>query len=144
MATDSAAPSSPASASKTAPTDYDLITIGAGSGGVAASRRASSHGARVAIIEGSRVGGTCVIRGCVPKKLLMYAAQLGDAIKDAAAYGWQVEQGGFHMPHWASTKSAEIDRLEGIYRKLLRGSGVTLFEGEGRLDGPQQVVVKTA
>ncbi len=124
-------------------TDYDLITIGAGSGGVAGSRRAASFGARVAIIEGSRVGGTCVIRGCVPKKLLMYAAQLGDNVTEAAAYGWQVERGGFHMPHWASTKAVEIDRLESIYRKLLVGSGVTLFEGEARLDGPRQVMVKT-
>ncbi|MDQ2780393.1 MAG: glutathione-disulfide reductase [Pseudomonadota bacterium] len=123
-------------------TDYDLITLGAGSGGVAASRRAASHGARVAIIEGSRVGGTCVIRGCVPKKLLMYAAHLGDGIKEAAAYGWKLEAGPFEMPRWASTKAAEIDRLEGIYRKMLAGSGVTLFEGRARLDGPGRVVVK--
>ena len=66
--------------------DYDLFTIGAGSGGVAASRRAAVHGARVAICEGSRVGGTCVIRGCVPKKILMYASQFGEALEDAGAY----------------------------------------------------------
>ncbi len=68
---------------------FDLIVIGAGSGGVALSRRAARHGARVAVIENSRVGGTCVIRGCVPKKLLMYAAQYGDLLREAAGFGWQ-------------------------------------------------------
>ena len=124
-------------------TDYDLITIGAGSGGVSASRRAASHGARVAIVEGSRVGGTCVIRGCVPKKLLMFAAQLGDSLKEAAAYGWKLDAGAFEMPRWAATKTTEIDRLEGIYRKMLAGSGVTLYEGLAQLDGPKRVIVKT-
>ena len=71
--------------------DYDLVTLGAGSGGVAASRRAALHGAKVAIVEGRRVGGTCVLRGCVPKKLLVYAAQFGDAFAEARGYGWQVE-----------------------------------------------------
>ena len=101
--------------------DYDLITLGAGSGGVAASRRAALHGANVAIVEGSRVGGTCVIRGCVPKKLLMYAAQFGDALREARGYGWAVPEAHFEMPHWAAAKATEIDRLEGIYRKMLQG-----------------------
>ena len=70
--------------------DFDLVVLGAGSGGVAASRRAAAHGAKVAIVEGSRVGGTCVIRGCVPKKLLMYAAQYGDALREARGYGWSL------------------------------------------------------
>ncbi|MGH7035362.1 MAG: FAD-dependent oxidoreductase, partial [Stellaceae bacterium] len=70
--------------------DFDLFTIGAGSGGVAASRRAASYGARVGICEDSRVGGTCVIRGCIPKKLLVYGAQFADAFEDAPAYGWSV------------------------------------------------------
>ena len=73
--------------------DFDLITIGAGSGGVAASRRAAALGARVAIVEGSRVGGTCVIRGCVPKKLMVYAAGYGDALRESAGYGWAVPDG---------------------------------------------------
>ncbi len=121
--------------------DFDLITIGAGSGGVAASRRAAAHGAKVAIIEGSRVGGTCVIRGCVPKKLLMYAAQLGDGLREAAGYGWNVGAANFEMPRWAAAKGAETHRLEDIYRKLLAGSGVELIEGRARIAGPNTVVV---
>ena len=121
--------------------DYDLITLGAGSGGVAASRRAALHGAQVAIIEGSRVGGTCVIRGCVPKKLLMYAAQFGDAMREARGYGWTVAEPRFEMAAWAASKAAETVRLEGIYRKMLEGSGVTLFEGWAQLDGPHRVKI---
>ena len=81
--------------------DYDMITLGAGSGGVAASRRAAAHGAKVAIVEGSRVGGTCVIRGCVPKKLMMYAAHYGDTLREAAGYGWSIGEARFEMPRWA-------------------------------------------
>ena len=124
--------------------DFDLLTIGAGSGGVAASRRAALHGARVGIVEGSRVGGTCVIRGCVPKKLLMYAAQFGDAFRDAAGYGWSVGDHRFEMARWAAAKAAETARLEGIYRQMLAGGKVTLFEGQARLDGPHRVVVAGA
>ena len=127
---------------ETARKDFDLVVIGAGSGGVAASRRAAAHGARVAIVEGRRVGGTCVLRGCVPKKLLMYAAQFGDAFATARGYGWSLAEPAFGMPSWAAAKAAETSRLEGIYRRLLEGSGVTLFEGHGRLDGPGRVVVK--
>jgi glutathione reductase (NADPH) len=121
--------------------DFDLITLGAGSGGVAASRRAALHGAKVAIVEGSRVGGTCVIRGCVPKKLLMYAAQYGDALREARGYGWQVETAAFDMAHWAATKAAETARLEGIYRQMLKGSGIELIEGWAQIDGPNRVKV---
>jgi glutathione reductase (NADPH) len=125
-------------------TNFDLVVIGAGSGGVAASRRAAAHGARVAIVEGRRVGGTCVLRGCVPKKLLMYAAEFGDAFATARGYGWAMEPPRFAMPHWADAKAAETTRLEGIYRRLLEGSGVALFEGHARLDGPGRVLVDTA
>jgi glutathione reductase (NADPH) len=121
--------------------DFDLITLGAGSGGVAASRRAALHGARVAIVEGSRVGGTCVIRGCVPKKLLMYAAQFGDALREARGYGWDVATPHFDMARWAATKAAETDRLEALYRQMLKGSGVTLVEGWARIAGPQRVQI---
>ena len=124
--------------------DYDLITLGAGSGGVAASRRAALHGAKVAVVESSRVGGTCVIRGCVPKKLLMYAAQLGDGLRDARGYGWDVAEPRFHMARWAAAKAAETARLEAIYRQMLQGSGVTLLEGWAELDGPHRVRVKAA
>lgn len=121
--------------------EFDLITLGAGSGGVAASRRAALHGARVAIVEGARVGGTCVLRGCVPKKLLMYAAQLGDGLREARGYGWQVPEVPFEMARWAAAKAAETTRLEGVYRQLLAGSGVTLIEGWGVLEGSNQVRV---
>ena len=122
--------------------DFDLITLGAGSGGVAASRRAAALGARVAIVEGSRVGGTCVIRGCVPKKLMMYAAQYGDALREAPGYGWSIPPGAhFEMPRWAAAKAAETGRLEGIYRQLLAGSKVELIEGWARIDGAHTVRV---
>ncbi|MDE2372559.1 MAG: glutathione-disulfide reductase [Burkholderiales bacterium] len=117
------------------PNDYDLITIGGGSGGVAASRRAAAHGARVLVVEGSRVGGTCVIRGCVPKKLMMYAAGFGGALREAAGYGWVDVGGRFEMARWADAKAREIDRLEGIYREMLRSAGVELALGQARLAG---------
>jgi len=121
--------------------DYDLVTLGAGSGGVAASRRAAALGAKVAIVEGSRVGGTCVIRGCVPKKLMMYAAQYADALREAPGYGWSLADARFEMPRWAQAKAAETARLEGVYRQLLSGSGVELIEGWARVAGPNRVVV---
>jgi len=120
---------------------YDLIVIGAGSGGVALSRRAALHGARVAVVENSRVGGTCVIRGCVPKKLLMYAAQYADALREAPDYGWIVPEASFEMARWARSKAAETARLESVYRKLLDDSGVTLLDGTARLGAPHTVTV---
>lgn len=111
--------------------DFDLITIGAGSGGVAGSRRAASYGARVAICEDSRVGGTCVIRGCVPKKLLMYGSQFSEAFDDAAGFGWTLDAPVFDWKALIGAKDREIDRLEGIYRNLLQKADVTLLEGRG-------------
>ncbi len=113
--------------------EYDLITIGAGSGGVAASRRAAAHGARVLIVEGDRVGGTCVIRGCVPKKLMMYAAGFSGALREAAGFGWTGISGRFEMARWADAKAREIDRLEGIYRDMLAASGVELAVGQAQV-----------
>jgi glutathione reductase (NADPH) len=121
--------------------DFDLLTIGAGSGGVAASRRAAHHGAKVAIVEASRVGGTCVIRGCVPKKLMMYAAQYGDAFAEARGYGWELGEPHFDMSRWATAKAAETQRLEHIYRQLLAGSKVELVEGLAHIEGPHRVRV---
>ena len=123
--------------------DFDLITIGAGSGGVAASRRAAAHGARVAIVEAGRVGGTCVLRGCVPKKLLMYAAQYGDALAEAPGYGWQVpvDNVAFDMGRWQAAKSAETKRLEGVYRTMLTQSGVEIVEGHGRFVDAHTIAV---
>lgn len=124
------------------PHDFDLLVIGAGSGGVAASRRAALHGAKVAIVEAGRVGGTCVLRGCVPKKLLMYAAQFGEAFAEARGYGWSLGAAdaadaapAFSMAAWQAAKAAETARLEGVYRRLLEASGVQLIEGYARLDG---------
>jgi glutathione reductase (NADPH) len=113
--------------------DFDLYVIGAGSGGVRASRIAAGHGARVAVCEESRVGGTCVIRGCVPKKLLVYASQFSEAFADSAGYGWSLQPGAFSWPELIARKDREIDRLNGIYHKLLDNAGVTLHEGRGRL-----------
>jgi glutathione reductase (NADPH) len=121
--------------------DFDLFTIGAGSGGVAGSRRAGSYGAKVGICEDSRVGGTCVIRGCVPKKLLVYGAQFADGFADAAGYGWQVAPPVHDFGALIAAKNREIDRLEGIYRKLLSDSGVTLIEGRARLADPHTVEI---
>ena len=121
--------------------DYDLITIGAGSGGVAASRYAASQGVRVAICESDRIGGTCVIRGCIPKKLFMYASQFSDAFADARSFGWQVEAPTFDMAQLTAMKNAEIDRLEGIYQRMLDGAGVTLLRGHARLLDAHTVLI---
>ena len=114
--------------------EFDLVVIGAGSGGVAASRRAAAHGAKVAIVESSRVGGTCVIRGCVPKKLLMYAAGYGDALREAAGYGWRLGDARFEMARWAEAKAAETQRLERIYRQMLADAKVELIEGHASIE----------
>lgn len=121
--------------------DYDLIVIGAGSGGVAAARRAAAHGARVLVVEAGRVGGTCVMRGCVPKKLMMYAAGYAQAFEEARGYGWNEVSGRFEMSRWAAAKATELDRLEGIYRQLLADSGVELVEGRARLLGAGAVAI---
>src|SRR5579863_6675190 len=104
--------------------DFDLFTLGAGSGGVAASRRAGSYGARVAICEEWRVGGTCVLRGCVPKKLLVYGAQFSDAFADAAGFGWDVPPADFDWPKLIQAKDKELDRLHQIYINMLRNAHV--------------------
>jgi glutathione reductase (NADPH) len=121
--------------------DFDLLTIGAGSGGVAGSRRAGSYGARVAICEESRVGGTCVLRGCVPKKLLVYGAQFSDAFADAAGFGWHVPPATFDWPTLIAAKNKELDRLEQIYRTMLKNSQVELIEGRGVVTDPHTVEV---
>jgi glutathione reductase (NADPH) len=120
---------------------FDLITIGAGSGGVAASRYAASKGAKVAICEADRVGGTCVIRGCVPKKLFMYASQYADGQLDAPGYGWSLPPGAFDLPRLTAAKDAETQRLEGIYRRMLADSGVQLINGRARVIDPHHVEV---
>ncbi|MGD8346688.1 MAG: glutathione-disulfide reductase [Lysobacterales bacterium] len=113
--------------------NFDLFVIGAGSGGVRAARIAAGHGAKVGICEESRVGGTCVIRGCVPKKLLVYAAHFADDFEDAAGYGWTVGETTFSWPDLIRAKDREIDRLNQIYLGLLSNAGVTLYEERGVL-----------
>src|SRR6266481_4363051 len=121
--------------------DFDLFTIGAGSGGVASSRRAAGYGARVAICEELRVGGTCVLRGCVPKKLLVYGAQFADAFADAAGFGWAVPPADFDWPSLITAKDKEIGRLSQIYINMLKGSGVEILDGRGVLVDPHTVEV---
>ena len=124
--------------------DYDLITIGAGSGGVRASRIAASHGARVAIIEDDRPGGTCVLRGCVPKKLLVFGAAFSAEVEDAAGFGWdtgQPDDWGHDWGQLISRKNAELDRLSGIYTSLLETAGVEIIAGRGVVRDAHTVAV---
>ena len=109
--------------------DYDLFVIGAGSGGVRAARVSAGHGAKVAVAEEYRVGGTCVIRGCVPKKLFVYASHFAEEFEDAAGFGWTVADAKFDWPTLVKNKDAEIDRLNGIYIKNLEASGVEILQG---------------
>lgn len=108
--------------------DFDLFVIGGGSGGVRAARIAASYGARVAVAEEYRFGGTCVIRGCVPKKLLVYASRFPDAFEDSQGFGWSREDARFDWPTLVAAKDREITRLEGIYRSNLEKSGVQPFD----------------
>jgi len=121
--------------------DFDLFTIGAGSGGVRASRIAAGFGARVGVAEASRPGGTCVIRGCVPKKLLVYGAHFADDFADAAGYGWAVPETGFDWASLIAAKDKEIGRLEQVYIRLLRDAGCELFPHRARLIDPHTVEV---
>ncbi|ACY18203.1 glutathione-disulfide reductase [Haliangium ochraceum] len=122
--------------------DYDLFVIGGGSGGVRAARIAAQHGARVAIAEEHRYGGTCVIRGCVPKKLFVYASEFGHAIEDSAAFGWQSSAPSFDWATLIANKDREIDRLNGIYERLLGNSKVTLHHGRATLVDAHTVEVE--
>ncbi len=121
--------------------DFDLFTIGAGSGGVAGSRRAASYGAKVAIAEAVRVAGTCVLRGCVPKKLLVYGVHLHDEFEDASGYGWTVGERSLDWAKLIAAKNKEIDRLHGIYMKMLQDAGVTVINGWAEIVGPNEVRV---
>ena len=111
---------------------FDLVVVGAGSGGLAAAKRAASHGASVAIVEGSRVGGTCVIRGCVPKKLLVYGSAVGEQLADAPSYGWPVSPVAPQTHVLLDHVRREVDRLNGIHEAALHRAGVVLVRGWGR------------
>jgi len=121
--------------------DYDYFVIGAGSGGVRSARIASSLGARVGICEDDRLGGTCVNVGCVPKKLMVYAAGYADHMDDAAGFGWTVGDRSFSWPDLIAAKDAEIARLNTVYGRILRNAGVTIHQGRGVLLDPQTVQV---
>jgi glutathione reductase (NADPH) len=113
--------------------DYDLFVIGGGSGGVRAARVAAAGGAKVALAEEDRYGGTCVIRGCVPKKLMVFASEYAGMVEDAQAYGWDIQAGDFNWDSFKGKLHAELDRLEGIYRNLLKNSGVETFDQRANL-----------
>ncbi|MDE0809612.1 MAG: glutathione-disulfide reductase [Alphaproteobacteria bacterium] len=121
--------------------DYDLITIGAGSGGVRASRMAGAFGAKVAVIEEVREGGTCVLRGCVPKKLLVYGSHVPKEIEDAAGYGWKIVGLNHDWEALIDAKNKELDRLHGIYVKLLEDAHADRFHGRGTVVGAHTVAV---
>ncbi|KMK67985.1 FAD-dependent oxidoreductase [Puniceibacterium sp. IMCC21224] len=114
--------------------DYDLFVIGGGSGGVRAARVAAGEaGAKVALAEESRYGGTCVIRGCVPKKLMVFASEYAGVADEAGRYGWDVTRGVFDWAAFSKRLNGELDRLEGVYRRLLDGSGVKMFDSRATL-----------
>jgi len=119
--------------------DFDLFVIGAGSGGVRASRVAAAHGARVAVAEEYKVGGTCVIRGCVPKKLLVYGAHFAEDLKDARRFGWNVPDCAFDWPTLRDNVIGEVTRLEGLYQQTLDNNKVTTFHERATLEGPHEV-----
>lgn len=120
--------------------DYDLFVIGAGSGGVRAARLAAQSGARVAVAEESRYGGTCVIRGCVPKKLMVYASGFHEAFEDAAGFGWSVGSPSFDWKKLCAARDAEVDRLENIYlNNALEGNGVKAIRQRATLAGAQEI-----
>ena len=120
--------------------DYDLFVIGGGSGGVRAGRIAATHGTRVAVAEEYRYGGTCVIRGCIQKKLFVYAAHFREDFADAAAYGWDLPgEPSFDWRRLIANKDKEIERLSGLYRKALTSAGADVFEGRARLADPHTI-----
>ena len=123
--------------------DYDLFVIGGGSGGVRAARVAAATGAKVALAEEYRMGGTCVIRGCVPKKLMVFASGYSEMFDDARAYGWDVQEGPFDWSKFSTKLNIELDRLEGIYRKLLTGSDVEIIDARAKVKDPHTVTLST-
>jgi len=119
------------------------VVIGAGSGGLAAAKRASAYGARVALVEGDKVGGTCVIRGCVPKKLLVYGSQVSEHLADAPSYGVDVPPAKINTPVLLEAVRSEVDRLNALHVSYLEKAGVTLVRGWGRFDDAHRIAVST-
>lgn len=121
--------------------DYDLFTIGAGSGGVRASRVSAAYGAKVAVAEEYRVGGTCVIRGCVPKKMLVYGAHFAEDLEDAAHFGWEIKQAKFDWVKLRDNVLGDIDRLNGLYTQTLDNNGVEIFTERAEITGPNEITL---
>lgn len=121
--------------------NYDLLVIGAGSGGVRAARIAAGLGAKVAIVEEHRIGGTCVVRGCVPKKLLVYGAHFAEDLEDARRFGWQLAGASFDWPTLRDNVLAEVTRLSGIYRETLETHKVDILEGHAAITGPNSAQI---
>ena len=121
--------------------DYDLIVIGAGSGGTRTARISASYGAKTLVIEGDRAGGTCVLRGCVPKKLLVYASQFSEQVSDAEGFGWQIDNFQSNWNELILKKNKELDRLHEIYVNLIKNAGCELISGWGKIIGPNSVSI---
>ena len=123
--------------------DYDLFVIGAGSGGVRAARVAAAHGAKVAVAEEYKVGGTCVIRGCVPKKLLVYGAHFAEDLADARRFGWDVPECRFDWARLRDNVLAEVARLESIYTETLGNHHVEIVKARATVTGPSREIDST-
>ncbi|MEM9482186.1 MAG: glutathione-disulfide reductase [Cyanobacteria bacterium P01_F01_bin.116] len=121
--------------------DFNLFAIGAGSGGIATARRAAQYGAKVAVAEFDRLGGTCVNRGCVPKKLMVYASHFATHVQEAAGYGWTFEPGKFDWPTMIEAVNDEVTRLNGIYQRMIDNAEVTLYKGHARIVDPHTIEV---
>lgn len=121
--------------------DYDLFTIGAGSGGVRASRIAAGHGAKVAVAEEFRVGGTCVIRGCVPKKMLVYGAHFAEDLEDSRKFGWEIGEKSFDWIKLRDNVLNDVTRIEGLYTETLSNAGVELFSERAEITGPHEITL---
>ncbi|MFQ5542698.1 MAG: FAD-dependent oxidoreductase, partial [Candidatus Binatia bacterium] len=121
--------------------EYDLFTIGAGSGGVRASRLSASYGAKVAIAEERFLGGTCVNVGCIPKKLLVYAAHFNEDFEDAAGFGWTIGEPRLDWTELIANKNAEIERLNGVYRRILEKGNVNIIDDHAIILDPHTVLV---
>ena len=120
---------------------YDLVVIGAGSGGVRAARISASYGAKVAVIEEDRPGGTCVLRGCIPKKLMVYASEFNKQMSDAKKYGWKIDEYSHDWDLLNKSLKEELDRLAGIYENILKNSGCTIIKGVANFISPTRVKV---
>ena len=120
---------------------YDLVVIGAGSGGVRAARISASYGAKVAVIEEDRPGGTCVLRGCIPKKLMVYASEFNKQVSDAKKYGWKIDECSHDWDLLNKSLKEELDRLAGIYDNILKNSGCTIIKGVANFISPTRVKV---